>query len=534
MTKHLISFIFSFPDLRHSSGVANTLHSYRVAFGDGLRPVRESSILIRMAVDLGVGEELAKLKDHIAFASSSIPSFLFMYLDADTTRIHHIVPDLDRRMMISGSRADLLFCTVARNQGRWEFVDYASPPEFIAALVACATAYAVPTSDFIIERIGHCTPAGNQFIAGHCRQQWHEPLPRFVVVQANGSVKASVSDIQDKVATYLQRNTAESLTKALRVLGNSAMACEGHEPPETLSKLAEMTEPVFQMLAATGPSSRVLYDALFQEASRVLERSFQARETRGALAAYYYYKAGYHWELKEYERSVNLFSDAAEIMQRAGRKDLQVLALYRQVLCLVMLCRLKSAAETAREAWDIAVEMNDRRMQANLDDIFSRLNESGISKPESQRQVSFAVRIHERFLADTAYPYTIIDSEGLSSVSCARIVKLLNEMQGDVQLEKEGQSVNAKSIMALLMLAVTRGSNIRLTFSEPQDGRALDPVIAEGILVPEGTDARYVCYKCGKENYIRAEKIGGEQVCVGCGNRNLLRLRKYDIVFEGR
>jgi phosphocarrier protein len=54
----------------------------------------------------------------------------------------------------------------------------------------------------------------------------------------------------------------------------------------------------------------------------------------------------------------------------------------------------------------------------------------------------------------------IINRLGLHARAAAQLVKLANQFKSEITIEKDGESVNAKSIMGILMLAAVCGSDI--------------------------------------------------------------------------
>ena len=54
----------------------------------------------------------------------------------------------------------------------------------------------------------------------------------------------------------------------------------------------------------------------------------------------------------------------------------------------------------------------------------------------------------------------IINRLGLHARAAAQLVKLANRFVSEVMIEKDGETVNAKSIMGILMLAAVCGSTI--------------------------------------------------------------------------
>src|ERR1700727_2169400 len=62
----------------------------------------------------------------------------------------------------------------------------------------------------------------------------------------------------------------------------------------------------------------------------------------------------------------------------------------------------------------------------------------------------------------TAKEFTIINKLGLHARPSAMFVKTANRFKCDVWVEKDGERVNGKSIMGLMMLAAGQGSKLIL------------------------------------------------------------------------
>jgi len=58
---------------------------------------------------------------------------------------------------------------------------------------------------------------------------------------------------------------------------------------------------------------------------------------------------------------------------------------------------------------------------------------------------------------------TIINKLGLHARAAAKLVKLCATFEADIDIEKEGQRVNCKSIMGVMMLAASCGSEVTLS-----------------------------------------------------------------------
>jgi phosphocarrier protein len=74
--------------------------------------------------------------------------------------------------------------------------------------------------------------------------------------------------------------------------------------------------------------------------------------------------------------------------------------------------------------------------------------------------------------------YTIINALGLHARAAAQLVKAANRYPCEVELECEGQAVNGKSIMGVLMLAAAQGMKVKLKCSGDGAKACLDEIAA--------------------------------------------------------
>lgn len=61
--------------------------------------------------------------------------------------------------------------------------------------------------------------------------------------------------------------------------------------------------------------------------------------------------------------------------------------------------------------------------------------------------------------------FEIINALGLHARAAAQLVKVANRHRCEVAVECEGQTVNGKSIMGVLMLAAAQGMKVKVTCS---------------------------------------------------------------------
>jgi phosphocarrier protein len=78
---------------------------------------------------------------------------------------------------------------------------------------------------------------------------------------------------------------------------------------------------------------------------------------------------------------------------------------------------------------------------------------------------------------------TIPNSLGLHARPAAQLVRLASSFGAHVELEKDGMTVNAKSIMGVMMLAAECGSSLRIRADGPDEDAAVQALHA---LVTEG------------------------------------------------
>jgi phosphocarrier protein len=74
--------------------------------------------------------------------------------------------------------------------------------------------------------------------------------------------------------------------------------------------------------------------------------------------------------------------------------------------------------------------------------------------------------------------FTIVNTLGLHARPAAQLVQAANRHQSEVTFQKDGTTVNAKSIMGVLTLAASRGSQITVA-CEGDDAEAALAVVAK-------------------------------------------------------
>lgn len=73
---------------------------------------------------------------------------------------------------------------------------------------------------------------------------------------------------------------------------------------------------------------------------------------------------------------------------------------------------------------------------------------------------------------------TICNARGLHARAAAKFVETAQGFDADIQVDRDGEIVNADSIMELLMLAASKGSEIGILAEGAQAEPALETLVA--------------------------------------------------------
>ncbi|HWY16453.1 MAG TPA: HPr family phosphocarrier protein [Rhizomicrobium sp.] len=72
----------------------------------------------------------------------------------------------------------------------------------------------------------------------------------------------------------------------------------------------------------------------------------------------------------------------------------------------------------------------------------------------------------------------IVNKKGLHARASAKIVEAAARFQSHITVSKDGQAVDARSIMGLMMLAASEGCEIAIEAKGPDADAALDAMVA--------------------------------------------------------
>ncbi|ROU01966.1 HPr family phosphocarrier protein [Marinobacter sp. R17] len=75
-------------------------------------------------------------------------------------------------------------------------------------------------------------------------------------------------------------------------------------------------------------------------------------------------------------------------------------------------------------------------------------------------------------------PITIINKLGLHARAAAKLVSTASDFDSQVLIAKEGREVDGKSIMSVMMLAASCGTEIELVLDGPDEQAARDALVA--------------------------------------------------------
>lgn len=72
----------------------------------------------------------------------------------------------------------------------------------------------------------------------------------------------------------------------------------------------------------------------------------------------------------------------------------------------------------------------------------------------------------------------IINKLGLHARASAKLTQVANQFESDIWIEKNDRKVNAKSIMGVMMLAASQGTDIKISTEGVDEKEALDSITA--------------------------------------------------------
>ncbi len=73
---------------------------------------------------------------------------------------------------------------------------------------------------------------------------------------------------------------------------------------------------------------------------------------------------------------------------------------------------------------------------------------------------------------------TIINKLGLHARAAGKLVETTMRYDSDITIEKEGRNVDGKSIMAIMMLAAGKGTEIRIKVNGEDEHAAIQDIVA--------------------------------------------------------
>ncbi len=71
----------------------------------------------------------------------------------------------------------------------------------------------------------------------------------------------------------------------------------------------------------------------------------------------------------------------------------------------------------------------------------------------------------------------IVNELGLHARASAKLTQLAGSYNSEVWMARNGQRVNAKSIMGVMMLAAAQGTNIEFEVNGPDEQAAMDAIV---------------------------------------------------------
>jgi phosphocarrier protein HPr len=72
----------------------------------------------------------------------------------------------------------------------------------------------------------------------------------------------------------------------------------------------------------------------------------------------------------------------------------------------------------------------------------------------------------------------VLNKLGLNAAASTKLAQLAAKYQCDVSVARSGRTVNAKSVMGVMMLAAAKGSRVELQADGPDEAEAMNAIVA--------------------------------------------------------
>lgn len=72
---------------------------------------------------------------------------------------------------------------------------------------------------------------------------------------------------------------------------------------------------------------------------------------------------------------------------------------------------------------------------------------------------------------------TIINKLGLHARAAAKLINVTSSFSSDIQLTKDGRQVDGKSIMSVMMLAASKGTELTISATGDDEQQALNAIV---------------------------------------------------------
>ena len=72
--------------------------------------------------------------------------------------------------------------------------------------------------------------------------------------------------------------------------------------------------------------------------------------------------------------------------------------------------------------------------------------------------------------------FTILNKLGIHARPAAQFVKIANRFNAEIYVEKDGEEIDGKSIMGLMMLAAGHGSVVTISADGPDESAAISAI----------------------------------------------------------
>lgn len=252
-----------------------------------------------------------------------------------------------------------------------------------------------------------------------------------------------------------------------------------------------------------------------------MEQTLAERHDGFLLPVLWCGQAQFEQRIGEHDRAIEIFRSARAGCARMSNSSSQ------QYVCLM---EAKFFRALGRD--EDAIRSSERVITLSADESEASLAKSALAIRHELAGADQLILIGGPSVAAAGQPvsFLVTDTLGLAVIAGARIVKAMSRLERGVKASYRGETIDAKSILSLSMLAVASGSTLQFEFEEDVDLMQLGIPTEVGVFLPEDCRTTANCRACQAELAVALDDFRSVVRCQNCGTFNRMGKIAYDLM----